>query len=81
MSCCGQRRQALTATFAREAPPKPASPVRSESIRLGYLGESPLIVRGSYTNTTYVFGQSGDGLMVDSRDVPVLLASGQFERI
>jgi hypothetical protein len=40
-----------------------------------------MIVRGSYTGTTYLFGSGGEGLMVDSRDVPSFLASGQFERL
>jgi len=39
-----------------------------------------MIVRGSFTGTTYLFGSGGEGLMVDSRDAPTLLASGQFER-
>lgn len=81
MSCCGQRRQALKATITRQSPPTPASPVRLESIRLGYRGESSMIVRGSHTGTTYLFGPAGDGLIVNARDVPILLASGQFERM
>ncbi|MEO8336488.1 MAG: hypothetical protein ABI664_16025 [bacterium] len=40
-----------------------------------------MIVRGAYTGTTYLFGALGEGLNVDSRDVSVLLASGQFERL
>jgi hypothetical protein len=40
-----------------------------------------MIVRGSHTGTTYLFGLGSEGLMVDSRDVPTLLASGQFERL
>lgn len=81
MNCCGQRRQALKATIVSQAPPKPTSPVRLESIRLGYRGDSSMIVRGSYTGTTYLFGAGGEGLIVDARDVPILLASGQFVRL
>ena len=81
MSCCGQRRLAFTTSIARQAPPKAASPARSESIRLGYRGESPIIIRGPYTGTTYLFGAGGPGLLVDSRDAPSLIASGQFDRL
>ncbi|MEO5813701.1 MAG: hypothetical protein ABIT20_00290 [Gemmatimonadaceae bacterium] len=52
-----------------------------ESIRLGYRGESSIIVRGSITGTTYLFGQGGDGLIVDARDALMMLAWGQFDRL
>jgi hypothetical protein len=81
MSCCGQKRQALRTTTVRQAPPKVASPVLSEAIQLAYRGDSSMVVRGPQTGTTYLFGPRGNGLMVDGRDAPMLLRSGQFERI
>lgn len=90
MSCCGQKRQAFRTTTVRQAPPKVkmphpvgmlASPVLSEPIPLAYRGDSSMVVRGPHTGTTYLFGARGKGLMVDGRDAPMLLRSGQFERI
>ena len=81
MSCCGQKRQAFRTTTVRLAPLKVVSPVLSEPIQLAYRGDSSMVVRGPHTGTTYLFGSRGNGLMVDGRDAPMLLRSGQFERI
>jgi hypothetical protein len=59
----------------------PASRAPSESIPLGYRGESSIVVRGPQTGTTYLFGPRGQALAVDARDVPMLLFSEQFERL
>jgi hypothetical protein len=80
MSCCGQHRQALASTTVRRTAPTPAHTVPSEPIPLGYRGDSPIVVRGAATGTTYLFGARGKTLLVDARDAPTLRASARFER-
>ena len=80
MSCCGDRRLALTTSMTRQSPPNPTPPMQPSSTSVEYRGDSSLVVRGQVTGTTYLFGPRGAALLVDTRDVAALLRSGAFER-
>ena len=81
MSCCGQKRQAWRVQTTRHLPATdlPAPALQNPTI-LYYLGNSPIVVRGTYTGITYLFGAAGTGLTVDARDVPAFVATGRFAR-
>jgi hypothetical protein len=83
MSCCGQKRLALTATPRRtpamEAPaPRPARPAKPA---LRYLREGSLALRGPHTGRVYSFDAAGQATAVDPQDLEALLRTRLFERI
>ena len=80
MSCCGERRLALTSSMVRQPPPNPLPPTRPAQTQVAYKGDSSIVVRGQVTGTAYLFGPRGAALLVDTRDAPALLRSGAFER-
>jgi hypothetical protein len=80
MSCCGQQRAALRASFeAAAVAAAPASPPRLEApVALAHTAGSATVARGGHTGLTYVFGAGRAALEVDGRDAPALVASGRF---
>jgi hypothetical protein len=79
MSCCGQKRQAWREYHAVKVTvlPPPTGALQNAVI-VNHLGKTSLVIRGAVTGQTYLFAGGGIGLTVDERDVPALLASGQF---
>lgn len=78
MSCCGQKRQAWREhTQAREVPP-PAEPVIQNPTTIYYAGEYSLVVKGAVSGHFYLFSGEKEGLSVDERDIPELLATEGF---
>jgi hypothetical protein len=79
MSCCGQKRQAWreynTAKVTASAPPPAAL---QNPVVVHHLGATSLVIRGAVTGHAYLFAGHDTSLTVDERDVPALLASGQF---
>jgi len=95
MTCCGDRRRALTQSFVRPAPapaPKPAAaPATSPSpapsamsahapVLVRYAGRDDIVARGPVTNRPYAFSSARPVQSVDARDAPVLLRSAMFRR-
>ena len=79
MSCCGQKRQAWreysTAKVSVAGPPPAAL---QNAVLVHHLGATSLVILGEVTGHTYLFAGRDTSLTVDERDVPALLASGQF---
>jgi hypothetical protein len=82
MGCCGQNRQAWrewNASKTRADAPIP--PLLQNPAVLQYKGAFSLVVKGSVTGYTYLFDGQGNGLTVDARDAPALIATGKFAAI
>lgn len=75
MSCCGQSR--MNATI----PPRTSGvePV-SRNVRIAYLGNNSLNVRGTFTGRTYGFSPVRRVLLVDANDSRAMLRSRFFRR-
>lgn len=84
MSCCGQRRQAWrqysrqSSTSAIVQTSEIPEPVVQNPVLLYHLAEGSLVVKGTITGITYLFGGRGSSLNVDERDVPAFVATGVF---
>jgi hypothetical protein len=83
MGCCGQRRAALRSPAGRlrlpaaASSPPPAPRPQPETVRLAYVTNAALRVRGTVTGRTYEFsGHSTQG--VHPRDADPLLRTGLF---
>lgn len=82
MSCCGQKRAALTGRTeqrVRASAPAPALRVAGEAIVLRYLGADPLSLRGPRTGRIYYF-EAGSTADVAAEDVAPLLRTARFTR-
>jgi hypothetical protein len=81
MNCCGKRREWLRVRFS---PPVAAanghSLVEQRTQDLAYIGNSSIVIRGSATGLTYLFGNNAEMLAVDERDAAELLATERFVR-
>lgn len=84
MSCCGQRRQAWR-QYSRQSNASAIvqtseipEPVVQNPVVLYHLAEGSLVVKGSVTGITYLFGGRGTSLSVDERDVSAFVATGVF---
>ena len=84
MSCCGNKRTALTAQYRRSWNRDPAaapSPPRAENlVVLRYAGAGPLAVRGPSSGRVYELPETGTSIGVDPADVAALTATLLFER-
>lgn len=81
MSCCGQHRETLrAASIGLAAPPDAPPPAIRYATPVTFTGDSPIVVRGTRTGLTYLFGPRGQVLEIDGRDVSALVATGRFER-
>ena len=74
MSCCGQKRAALTSPAP--AYTLPASTSAAVSIR--YLHDAPIMVRGPSTGRHYQFTAATPVQRVDATDAEPLVRSGYF---
>lgn len=86
MSCCSQRRQALTATtqlrvaVATSGTALPNTTVSAvDAQRLRYLGTAPLNVRGPFSARLYEIEGPLRLIEADARDVAALLRTALFE--
>lgn len=91
MSCCGQRRAAMTAPSVRqrptsEAPPPPApepwrrpAPAASSVVLLRYTAEGTLAMRGPASQHPYLFSDRAATPVLAS-DADAFLRSGLLER-
>ena len=83
MSCCGQKRAALSSNrhikAYTSADAVPASPVgnAAEHHLLRYLGSEPLSLRGPISGAIYHFFD-GNPVAVDAKDTVAFLRSDQF---
>lgn len=85
MSCCGQRRRALSSSLQL-----PAAPVSRVAIHTGghaiggvalrYRGLGAYTMRSPKTGRLYACGGSGASLQVDPADVDVLVRTRLFTR-
>jgi len=66
MSCCGRRRQTYKAWMV------------SRPVRLRFLGEGTIQVRGNSTGKSYVFTETEREMDVDPRDARGLLQEGSI---
>ncbi len=84
MGCCGQRRAAASTTPHRARREESRNlPGRQPvaTVRLRYLGERPVHVRGTVTGMIYSFVSSGAIVEIDGRDRPGLVRTRQFEAV
>jgi len=79
MSCCGQKRLALTATPRRTPAAEAPRPVRPANPALRYLKEGALALRGPQTGRVYSFDAAGQATAVDPKDLEALLRTRLFE--
>lgn len=84
--CCGQRRAALKRSGSRAslgtlgtAPAPPPAPTEEE-VRLAYLANAAIRVRGSSTRQIYEFSSTEPVQRVHARDAAGLLRTGLFRR-
>lgn len=84
--CCGQRRAALKRSGSQlrlgtlgPAPGRPPAP-SEEDVRLAYLANAAIRVRGSSTQQIYEFSSTEPVQRVHSRDAAGLLRTGLFRR-
>lgn len=84
MGCCGQRRAALRSAGSRlrlpalapQPPPTPGS--AAEEVRLAYLANASIRVRGTVTQRTYAFSGASPVQSVHPHDADALLRTGLF---
>jgi hypothetical protein len=91
MSCCGQKRDALTMagaaprTKAQErtqfVPTPVHPPVAGLTVTVRVRHRGGLIVQGAATGNRYQFAAGGSMQAVDKRDLEALLGTGAFERV
>jgi hypothetical protein len=96
MTCCGERRRALTQSLAKPViaatpqviskgtvsarPPQKPNEPTTAPVLLRYVGNSNIRVRGHVTNRLYAFAARGLVVSVDARDAAILLRSSAFQR-
>ena len=85
MSCCGQRRRALSSSPQAAATPisraaMPTSGHVAGGVALRYRGLGPYTMRSPRTGRLYACGGTGASLQVDAADVDVLLRTRLFTR-
>ncbi len=86
MGCCGQGRAALRSAGSRlrlsapaSPPPPPATPgPDAEEVRLAYLANASIRVRGTVTRRTYAFSGASAVQSVHPHDADALLRTGLF---
>ena len=85
MSCCGQRRRALSSS--PQAVTTPVARVASQTsgpaiggVALRYRGLGAYTMRSQKTGRLYACGGAGASLQVDAADVEVLLRTRLFTR-
>ena len=87
MSCCGQKRAALSLqqrSWNRQATPNIISTPPDENgklIPLQYQGSEPLSISGPYSGRIYSVGHLGSSITADPQDVQALLSTLLFARI
>jgi hypothetical protein len=88
MGCCGdRRRQASTwssptpTTHARSVTHPFNRPASSETVRVTYSGDTPVVVTGPRSGRLYRIEPEAREVVIDQRDMPALLATGRFTRI
>lgn len=82
MSCCSNRRAALTTTpQLRAATPMPSpAPTSPQSGQpLGYTGQVAIALRGPFSGRVYRVSPDARQIDADARDVAALLRTGQFQ--
>jgi hypothetical protein len=85
MACCGQRRAALKGTGSRmrlgtlgaAAPSRPPEASQDE-VRLRYLADAAIRVRGANTRRIYDFSSADPVQQIDARDAGGLMRTGLF---
>ena len=96
MTCCGERRRALTQSLAKPVtaatpqvisksavsarPPQRPTEATYAPVLLRYIGNSNVVVRGHVTNRPYAFATRGSVVSVDARDAAILFRSSAFQR-
>lgn len=87
MTCCSQRRQTLgVQSQLRAALAASSVDLRSDampatgSLRLRYVGDTPLNVRGPFSLQVYEVNASHRLIDADARDVAALLRTALFDR-
>ena len=85
MSCCGQKRAALSAqqrSWNRAAALETPAPRNASDglVPLRYLGAEPLSLNGPYSGRIYSVGHGGSTISADPLDVQVLLSTLLFTR-
>ena len=79
MGCCGDRRRALQAGSSDTKSKIDALSQREQtSRRLAFLGKAAISIYGPRSGLAYTFYGDRQGVPVDERDVPALLATGKF---
>lgn len=76
MSCCGDRREAVSPIRRRARRPAPPGP--PGEVRVAYLGRRSLEVRGTFSGRVYPFSPRQRVRWVDARDSRVLLRTRFF---
>ena len=82
MSCCGQKRAALTGRMEQRVlatAPAPTPRTAGNAVVLRYLGTDPLSLRGPRTGRVYYF-DAGSAADVAAEDVEPLLRTTRFVR-
>ncbi len=85
MSCCGQKRAALSfqqRSWNRQATPIISAPPNENAglIPLRYLGSAPLSISGPHSGRIYSVGHLGSAITADPLDVQVLLSTLLFAK-
>lgn len=84
MACCGQRRAAFRSAGSRlrlqavSPPPPPMPGPQAEEVRLAYLANAAIRVRGTATRRTYAFSSVSPVQSVHPHDADALLRTGLF---
>jgi hypothetical protein len=88
MGCCGDRRRQASAwsssmqtTRAPSVTEPTVRPAASETIRLTYRGDAPVILTGPGSGRLYRIEPDARVVAIDRRDVPALVATGRFARL
>jgi len=81
MGCCGNKRRALRIAMSYPPADPPKLPLPENPTVLSYVGDSSIVVKGTFTGQTYLFGPRRERLAVDHRDAPSLLGSGWFVKM
>ena len=93
MSCCGQRRAAVSAQLQGrgKGPSSPAATAKVPGPAVGidstvrdclirYVGTQPLSLRGPHSGRVYYFAETGNMAIVDASDIEPLLRTKLFVR-
>jgi hypothetical protein len=79
MSCCGNKRQALSRKKTAAIRALPPRPLLAGTVRLRFLGKGNFLAGGLHSRQVYSFSSGQTGPLVDALDVPGLLRTGLFE--